>query len=234
MSAQPDQVFPASGRRVNPDGTVTYEFEGHVRAEGVELPAGAEYVGAGEEHRVDWIAEDGALVASIVGAYDVTDLGAPFGNLRTHRVFTGAQGPGGTLAYVEARASRTDNGQEGAQVVAYANGHEVVILDANGGSGFVQPGDQDVVEAVTPGTRLGSGATDVTFPAGAQYHDIAVAHDLGFTPEVVVALKQYVNDFVFTDCDFLDADDDHFWLRFKFGGVLGAAVDSTLYWIATG
>jgi hypothetical protein len=65
-----ESAAPAGGRVVHPDGSITYDFDGHIRAEGLDLPA-APAVYAPEtvppSSPVSWTAEDGALVARIWG-----------------------------------------------------------------------------------------------------------------------------------------------------------------------
>jgi hypothetical protein len=71
-----DSVATITGLIVNPDGTVSYDFQGHVKATGLDLDAARGVPDV--QHGVNWLSQaDGALVAQ-AAAY--TNVGAVSGN----------------------------------------------------------------------------------------------------------------------------------------------------------
>jgi hypothetical protein len=65
-----EAAAPAGGRVVAPDGTVSYDFDGHIHAKGLDLPAApAVFIpeNVPTDSRVSWVAADGGLVARIWG-----------------------------------------------------------------------------------------------------------------------------------------------------------------------
>lgn len=72
MSA--DTFTPDVGQHIAPDGTVTYEFEGHVHAEGLDLDAWTAAGAPPADRKVRWLREsDGAVIAELYGSHDQTD-----------------------------------------------------------------------------------------------------------------------------------------------------------------
>lgn len=63
----PDYLGRDTGQQIDADGNITYEFEGKVLAEGLDLPAGTNEA-ASNESRIRWVREsDGAAVAQHLG-----------------------------------------------------------------------------------------------------------------------------------------------------------------------
>ena len=60
-----DRMSPSGGQKVDAQGNVTYDFEGHIRAQGVDLDAG-ESSSPPDDRRVRWLRRsDGAVVATL-------------------------------------------------------------------------------------------------------------------------------------------------------------------------
>jgi hypothetical protein len=88
-----DSFTADAGQQVAPDGTVSYDFEGHIKAQGLDFDAAADALlgpSTIEWHRLS----DGALVAYLNGF----ETGAPQETLQL-----GAVTPGGTLTQAGAR-----------------------------------------------------------------------------------------------------------------------------------
>jgi hypothetical protein len=65
-----DTFTPDIGQRIDAQGRVTYDFDAHVRARGVDFDAG-DGLNAPDDRRIRWLRQsDGAAVAQIL-AYDV-------------------------------------------------------------------------------------------------------------------------------------------------------------------
>jgi hypothetical protein len=68
----PDSGYPDVGQTIHPDGTVTYDFSGHISAQGLDLLAGVEATPP-NDRRIRWLREtDGSLVADLF-SYDAGD-----------------------------------------------------------------------------------------------------------------------------------------------------------------
>lgn len=64
-----DTFAPDFGQRIDADGRVTVELEGHLTAAGVDLPAGGDAAPPADS-RIRWLREDGTVVAGAV-AYEI-------------------------------------------------------------------------------------------------------------------------------------------------------------------
>lgn len=140
-------------QRVLPDGSVVFEFAGHISAEGVDLLAGTT-ASPPDDRRIRWLREaDGSLVASmygyetastdaaIVSAGDdngvvprTATAGMQAVNNGTHIAVITATAAQGGLAEARARASDPSG-------VVTANSTRKII-DENGYSDFIQAGHQ--------------------------------------------------------------------------------------------
>lgn len=124
-----DSFTPDVGQTIAPDGTVTYDFAGHVAARGVDLPASTTGV-APSERVVRWLREsDGSQVAYVAG-YDFGDgtatgaaLEVPANNT-TGRVALLLDASGGV-----------------GQLLAVTPGGTTKIVDGNGNSDFAFAAD---------------------------------------------------------------------------------------------
>jgi hypothetical protein len=65
-----ESAAPAGGRVVDPDGTIHYDFDGHISAKGVDLPV-SPAVSLPEDvppaNAISWLAADGGFVARVWG-----------------------------------------------------------------------------------------------------------------------------------------------------------------------
>jgi hypothetical protein len=64
-----ESAAPAGGRVVHPDGSITYDFDGHISAEGLDLPAAPGPVSTPETvptvSGLSWVAAGGGLAARL-------------------------------------------------------------------------------------------------------------------------------------------------------------------------
>lgn len=68
-----DVINSKVGQQVAKDGTVTYDFAGHVKATGLDLPAGIAFATQPDEDKIRWIRQsDGSVVAE---QYSYRDAG---------------------------------------------------------------------------------------------------------------------------------------------------------------
>lgn len=122
---------------VNPDGTVGYDFDGHIHADGLDLDAGT-IVTPPSENRVRWVeVAGGAVIAEMFGA--IYDAGPVVGTAITQQ--TRATTRAGTReARLNLNAYEGDGsaGVIGSQVQAVADGLSADILTGGGQSGFLR------------------------------------------------------------------------------------------------
>lgn len=127
----PDSYAPDGGQRIDANGLVSYEFEGRIRAQGLDLDAGHE-----TQRLIRWIrTSDGAVIAQLYG-YEPIGGGDQHLSLTVRKadLAPGAQLPTGVeLASNPAKVS----------VFAAGTGNQVLLVDEDGYSG--------VLRTVTPG-----------------------------------------------------------------------------------
>jgi hypothetical protein len=125
-----DFYAPDVGQRVAPDGTVTYDFDAHLHARGVDLDAGTT-TSPPSDSRVRWLrASDGALLADLFGYEGPAGAGA---------AVNGYQPVGVRQAQLQA-AYDSVNGVAKVQASAYnpPGAQDRTIIDDRGRSHFVQ------------------------------------------------------------------------------------------------
>jgi hypothetical protein len=123
----PDNFSPDVGQHVDAAGRVTYDFDAHLHARGVDIDqAGPAGLGSSPDHKVRWLDANGAVVAEIVGWLD--DNGDPHLTLSAGNATLELYGPIG-LVGEPAIASRID------LIVAT---QVITVLDGAGHSGFVK------------------------------------------------------------------------------------------------
>jgi hypothetical protein len=71
----PDTFAPDAGQRITPDGHVSYDFDGHVHAQGLDLDAGTSN-DPPDDRKVRWLTTNGAMVAEVFGWTGATDAEA--------------------------------------------------------------------------------------------------------------------------------------------------------------
>lgn len=120
-----DQIAPKGGQQISPDGEVTYEFEGTIKADGIVMPAAV--LGEPVETQIRWEREsDGGLVARISASSHGT-----FNTVTARADGDAVQGS----AYVEARA--TDFNGKSAKLYTYASGASRIWCELSGTGGFL-------------------------------------------------------------------------------------------------
>lgn len=132
-----DSFTPASGRRVEPDGTISYDFDGHVRARGLDLEPG-DSTTPPDDRKIRWglVADLRAYLAQGFAMWQGTARRAA-GQRAVSQLVAESDTAAGHAA-ITASSSRT-----AADVTAYAQhdaGPELfaVVIDAAGLSNFVQ------------------------------------------------------------------------------------------------
>jgi hypothetical protein len=132
-----DTFTPDIGQRIDPAGRVTYDFDAHIHARGLDLDAGTG-ASAPADRRVRWLrTNDGAMMASLYG----TELGslfaesyAPTSGLQSARTQINANA-GARRASIEANADATFGF---ANVAANAGSAGAILLTDTGASEFVR------------------------------------------------------------------------------------------------
>jgi hypothetical protein len=178
-----DFYSPDVGQTIAPDGTVTYDFDAHLLARGVDITAGLSF-DPPTDRRVRWLrATDGALVADIYGTDD--------GSGHREGVFM-ARGRTAIAADAEIVARNEDNTAETAVFRTWAGGGMVpraetlagataqaTVLDANDQSAFLR--------WITPsGQRIDAGSIVVTWDGVAKGVLATTSHRLGVVGTVVL------------------------------------------------
>jgi hypothetical protein len=122
-----DFYSPDVGQHVAPDGTVTYDFDAHLHAQGVDIDAGIDTaLGASS---VDWIKQaDGSVVAFLNG-FDNTGVGGYRTLQAASRTADGAHQADMRLRTLAPNV---------AEVWADADANQRQIIDARGFSSFLQ------------------------------------------------------------------------------------------------
>jgi hypothetical protein len=183
-----DGGFSTDGGEVlNPDGTVSYDFQGHVSAQGLDLPATVDN-SAPNNNKIRWIKQaDGSLVAFLT-AYDngITS-------------FTGLESDHGA-AY---SGIAIQSGGAPSQAYAYAHSalgvhKSVKIIDDAGASDFLQVGAAKcsgtaLVNVTWYGGGGLSGPTSFVHNYGTQALVVAQVQDFSPVGEVKVLLKSFAN-----------------------------------------
>lgn len=121
-----DSVSPDVGQHIDADGNVTYDFQGHVFAEGLDLPA---YATLDTRAQIRWISQtNGALVAQVNVSEAPIGGGAVMfiGGQRTNLTFDDRETAFATPV-VGAGASHSDG-----------SGTGVIVIDADGNSDFAR------------------------------------------------------------------------------------------------
>jgi hypothetical protein len=166
VGATPDAYVSDVGQAIGPDGSLSYDFNGHVHAQALDLTA-TQHVGPQDTARVRWLDAGGAVVATITG-FDDSDgilLESP---------------AGADTASIELAAA---DGTTGAPRIAVrAGGQFRDVINADGSSSFLQLGAAGEADNL----RLTYGVDSVAFSGSKNSGAIDVAHGLGRPPIVVL------------------------------------------------
>jgi hypothetical protein len=143
-----DSLAADVGQVLTPDGRVAYDFQGHVKAQGLDLDA-APATAPESDRSVRWLdTGTGAMIAHVQGyetdvdgvtlaAHASSAARAAAGNLVADSAGQGAQ--------LTAQAVHGDNADTGVYVIAA--GQQRWLLTGDGGSDFVQP--SEITDMVT-------------------------------------------------------------------------------------
>lgn len=116
----PDSVTADVGQTVGPGGELSYEFNGHVKAAGLDLDAGG--IAQPDDRKVRWISTvDGTVVAELVGV----DIAGNHG--LSAKAIDGATNAGMRAGALDGRAT-----------VLLEAGQGVTAIDEDGRSSFLQ------------------------------------------------------------------------------------------------
>lgn len=175
-------TYAPGNMTVAADGSVLFDFAGHVHAQGLDLDAGTTTTPP-DDDRIRWLrASDGALVADDT-AYDAAGsrerTSRAVGDAVTAaRATLLAEGPGG-----EARLTALAQPGGLLSVDAQAQGGGLrTLIDSANASSFPTLYDGGLPAAAD--RRYASGVAVVTWPGGSAQSDLAagIAHGLGATP----------------------------------------------------
>jgi hypothetical protein len=136
----PDQFAPDAGQRIGPTGRVTYEFDGHVHADGLDLDAGTNNTPP-DDRRVRWLNTLGQRVASLFGV-ELTSGGT--GRSLYASVDRGAADLGQAILQatrgdvVDAAVSAVSSFEDGPTIMLNAGAQFRALLNGNGTSDYAQ------------------------------------------------------------------------------------------------
>jgi hypothetical protein len=173
-----DTFTPDIGQRIDPAGRVTYDFDGHIHARGVDLDAGAFF--ATNDDKVRWLAADGTEVAEIHGYQTGPDSNGVAATASHGLAFA-------TVLARAANASAADT-----NIAVITPGHAETLLDGAGRSSYVRLGVDGLLRLYGPYTidsgPLNPGDLSVAnlfhnlgqpvYPAG-ELRDLGFACDIG-------------------------------------------------------
>jgi hypothetical protein len=158
-----DGASSLGGQKVGADGKVTYDFEGHVHARGLDLDA-AGVTTPPDTDRVRWLDGAGVSRGSVVAAKD--------GVGNTVLALVGGQAAQGVAL----------NFTSGDAVEVFAGAQNRFLLDSAGKSNFLQ------LASLAKRTIV-FGSANLTWPGGNQgSNGLVIAHGLGVVPVAVAAL----------------------------------------------
>jgi hypothetical protein len=161
------------GMKVAPDGTVTYDFEGHISAEGVDLRLGIEEDEDFPELRsIQWLREAGKghSPGAEINAYEDEDE-------QTHIRMIARNPTFGTASTLSISASEDETARCLASVRGGDGGAVRIILNSAGASDFLQL-------ATTADLKLAIGVSSVTINSQGGY--ATLPHGLGRKPIAVL------------------------------------------------
>jgi hypothetical protein len=164
-----DTFAPDVGQQVAPDGTVTYDFDAHLHARGLDLDAGDTSTPP-NDRRVRWLrTTDGAVVAQIY-SYDNVSF--------TETIVRGLAPDG---SHASALAATYDKAAGLSLVQALSGSAQRVIVDDLGQSDFIQ----GIARRLT---NVDFGNASVAWPGASPSSNIAVVtHNLGRVPVAYLA-----------------------------------------------
>lgn len=141
-----DSIAPDFGQHIDPDGRVTYDFDGHIHARGLDLDAGGDVTPTTED-RIRWLSTSGGGLVAQLFAYELAG--------KSH-VELLADKDGAAIAALEANAVPTDAAQTALTATAVATeAAQATIIAADGSSSFAQ-----LLGATARSQMIAGGVTD--------------------------------------------------------------------------
>jgi hypothetical protein len=177
-----DFYSPDVGQTIAPDGTVTYDFNAHLHARGIDIDAGLSF-DPPVDRRVRWLrATDGALVADVYATDDSS------GNREAVLI---ARGRSAITADSEIVARNEDNTAESAVFRTWAGGGMVPRAEALAGAKQATVLDSNDVSSflrwIAPSAaRIDGGSVVVTFDGVNSAVSATVSHRLGVVGSIVL------------------------------------------------
>lgn len=226
-----DGFAPSPGWVIQPDGSLLFDFDGHVHARGVDLDAG-DTTSPPEDRRVRWLrTSDGAIVA------DINSYEAGGGRSLVMEVLS----PTGTTPAATMRTVSTTNGFQvgvqasqiapaGGMVVAYTDSSQAVVVDEAQQSSFLQ-----LVGGLAR-RRVNFGQGSLTWTASPDSATTAVNHQLGVAPVAISILSLVAPSFaqipVFNVAGAVS--NTQFPINARFPDLVSRSVTQSFMWIAIG
>jgi hypothetical protein len=218
VSGAGDSFSPDVGQTISPDGTPSYNFQGHVMAQGLDLPATVDGARP-NDNKIRWLKQaDGSLVATL-SAYD---------NGTTS--FTGVESEHGPTAYA---GLAMNSGGGPSQAYAYAqsdagNYNSALLIDDAARSSFLQL-RTTAKRTVTFGRSsfAGTGSTNVG--------TLSVPHGLGAAPILALAIPASFGGATWIGyvSETAQPDGTYLYLFPNSGGFnFGAGTTYYFYWLA--
>jgi len=213
---------PMMGMRVAADGAITYDFDGHISAQGIDLPVAVN----GEldpKRAIRWLRENGDPAVSM----SATDFG---GTADVTRLLFRVESETGL--YASALALRTADSEGPADLVATLMDPgglaKKTILDSQGRSNFLQL-------LATVDRKIDFGSTSINWPGGSAAN-VEIKHGLGVVPVAVLAINSSAPAFWGVIVDVGVKTKEKFLTSLAFASEEGPVVGSklTLDWIAIG
>lgn len=229
-----DFVSPTVGLIINPNGTIKYDFEGHIKALGLDLPEGLDYSELINEVKslISWEDESGTD-HTFIGAVERLEPELEkhhFLILRANAQNTEDGGSiwleayGGAKGGTVAMRLQPSTGLGPSQVGVVVKGAGALVLDSENNSSFPQlPVDDHRVQ--------NRGKDSVTFTASAFSNTITVGHELPETPSAIL-LTASKSGGTFVYPNWLEAGKENFKIQATVnGGTLSATVP--ISWFAS-
>lgn len=220
---------------VAPNGSITFDFDGHISAAGIDIIAGDSSLPP-DDRKIIWHADTltGAHVAEL-RAYD------QFGNsfLELESLGRGITGPasaklealhgagGNAKASVQVGSVNPNPSTSGAVILASAGAQQATILDGNNGSTFLK-------QTFAANRSIQWGNKSFTWPGATAVQNFVIAHALGVAP-VSIQITQANNNTTCTYRAYATSSTTFTVDVLSVGGVgIGAGVADNFWWTLIG
>lgn len=224
-----DQLAPSVGMVIDATGKVTYDFDGHIRARGLDLDAG-DNASPPADRKVRWIDANGVVVADLA-AYRTapSQTGLAVLNKGADSLFAeiGTLGDDGLGATIYTQ-SQTAAGGRSCRV--QADPVDLLLLNQSGASAFLQ-----LAAAGAAKRKINFGVGQVVWDPGtsAASAPVTVPHGLAVAPQFV-GVQLWVPDNFSCKFPITAADAAGFTTYGRGDGPPGSIITQNFIWVAIG